>query len=60
MPISDFPQHELDKMTAQQLADLALAADVERRRLERLGDYCAAATWDRESARLADISRRVA
>lgn len=57
MPTSDLPQRELGKMTPQQLADLTLAADMERRRLEKAGDYCAAAAWDQESARLAAAFR---
>jgi len=60
MPISDLPQRELDKMTPQQIADLALAADMERRRLERAGDNTGAASWDRESERLAAAFRRTA
>jgi hypothetical protein len=57
MPISDLPQHELRAMTPQQLADLALAADQERRRALKAGDYCSAARWDVESERLAQVSR---
>lgn len=53
MPISKLPDRDLRKMTSQQLADLALAADQESRRLRKLGDHAGAAEWDRESERLA-------
>ncbi len=55
MAISDLPEDALRKLTSQELADLALAADRERRRLERLGDRQQAALWDRESARLCAV-----
>lgn len=52
MPISDLHEAALRKLTSQELADLALAADRERRRLEREGNRDEAAKWDRENARL--------
>ena len=58
MPISDLPERDLRKLTTQQLADLALAADRERRRLEANGFPDDAAKWDAESARLCAVLDR--
>ncbi len=55
MPISDLPRRELANMTPQQLADLALAADQERRRLLKAGDAEGAAAWACESERLSTL-----
>lgn len=57
MPISNLPDRELAKMTAQQIADLALAADQESRRQRKLGNTADAAAWDLEADRLALIFR---
>lgn len=52
MPVSDIDPRALARMTSQQIADLALAADQESRRLAKAGDAAGAAYWDNESARL--------
>ena len=52
MPVSDIDPRALRKMTPQQVADLALAADQESRRLAKAGDAAGAAHWDNASARL--------
>ena len=53
MPISNLAPQALAQLTPQALADMALAADQEARRLRKSGDPAAAARWDEESARLA-------
>lgn len=53
MPISNLAPQALAQLTPQALADMALAADQEARRLRKAGDPDAAARWDEESARLA-------
>lgn len=55
MPVSHIDPRALAKMTPQQIADLALQADQESRRLARAGDAAAAALWEQESAQLCAV-----
>lgn len=54
MPISTLDPRALRQLTPAQVADLALSADQERRRLARMGDHTGAAHYQAEADRLAD------
>lgn len=58
MPVSNLAPRAIDKLTSQQIADLALQADQESRRLHAAGKHVQARTWDLESARLAEALNR--
>lgn len=60
MPLSDILRLELDspRMTPQQIADQALTADQEARRLRRLGDPRAADAEREAAAIAAEFDRR--
>ena len=53
MPISNLDPAALAKLTPNDLASMALAADQEARRARKSGNVDAALRWDEESARLA-------
>jgi hypothetical protein len=57
MPISNLDPKALKRLNASEVANLALAADQERRRLEKLGDIEGAAKWGAETNRLAAVFR---
>lgn len=59
MQISNLDPKALARLRPSELADLALAADQESRRLARMGDAAGAQRWDTESARLAAVFRSV-
>ena len=58
MPISNLESRALDRLTTQQLADLALAADQERREQARAGNQQRAIEWMHERDRLLDVFDR--
>jgi hypothetical protein len=58
MPVSNLDPAALARLTPNDLASMALAADQERRRLLKAGDLAAAAAYAEESARLADAFQR--
>ena len=60
MPLASILSLRLDlpRLTAQQLADVALAADREARRLERMGDDRAPAAREEANAIADEFSRR--
>lgn len=55
MPVSNLDPKALAKLTPNDLASMALAADQEARRARKAGDIDAALRWDEESTRLAAV-----
>lgn len=55
MPVSNLDPAALAKLTPNDLASMALAADQEARRARKAGDADAAKRWAEEADRLADV-----
>lgn len=58
MPVSDMLRLQTANLTSQQIADMALEADREARRLRREGDLDAARLAEQERDQLAEMFQR--
>lgn len=58
MPVSDMLRLQTANLTSQQIADMALEADREARRLRRGGDLDAARLAEQERDQLAEMFQR--